>query len=386
MLIGVDASRITRPLRTGTENYSLDLLRALLDLDSRNAYRLYLAGPLSPGLLPDRRAIETRLIARTRLWTHVGLSGEMRRAPPDLLFVPSHVIPLVHPRRSVVVVYDVGHRYVPDAHPLADRLYLELSIRWHVRVARELLTISEDARRDLIHLFGADPRRVSVAYPAVDDRFAPEPEPVVARIRERYGLRGPYVLHVGTLKPRKNLPHLVRAFAAADLPSEMHLVLAGVAQGGEAELTRTVRHARLEDRVDILSYVTPDDLPALYSGAACVAIVSLHEGFGMPALEALACGAPVVASQRSSLPEVVGSAGVLVDPLNVSSIADGLRRVVADPACAARLRAAGPARARSFTWRGAAAVTLAALERAGGSAGWRPAGTGPQPETPPVPS
>jgi glycosyltransferase involved in cell wall biosynthesis len=386
VLIGVDASRVTRPQRTGTENYSLHLLCALLELDVRNTYRLYLASPLPPGSLPQARAVETRLIRRTRLWTHVGLAGEMRRAPPDLLFVPSHVIPIVHPRRSVVVVYDAGHRYVPDAHPVVDRLYLELSIRWHVRVASELLTISEDAKRDLVHLFGADPRRVSVAYPAVDAQFVPQPPPAVARVRARYRLRGPYVLHVGTVKPRKNLPRLVQAFAAADLPRDTRLVLAGVAQGGEGALTQAVIEAKVADRVDVLSFVAAEDLPALYSGAACVTIVSLHEGFGMPALEALACGAPVVASRRSSLPEVVGSVGVLVDPLSVSSIADGLSSVFADPAHAEQLRTAGPARARSFTWHGAAAITLAALERDGCSPSWRPGDTPPQPGSASVPS
>jgi glycosyltransferase involved in cell wall biosynthesis len=386
VLIGVDASRITRPRRTGTENYSLHLLRALLALDARNAYRLYLAAPLGAGLLPHRGGVETRLIARRRLWTHVGLSGEMRRAPPDLLFVPSHVIPLVHPRRTVVVVYDVGHRYVPDAHPPAERLYLEASTRWHVRVATELLTISEAAKRDLVELFGSDPRRISVAYPAVDARFAPAPPDAIARARARHGVRGPYVLHVGTLKPRKNLPRLVRAFAAADLPGDMRLVLAGLDQGGAAAVRRAAAEAGLAARVDLLSHVADEDLPALYSGAACVAIVSLHEGFGMPALEALACGAPLVASRRGSLPEVVGPAGVLVDPLSVASIATGLWRVVSEPAYAAGLRAAGPARARAFTWEDAAAVTLAALERAGRSPTRPAGGTSPRPAAPPVPS
>ncbi|MBV9356239.1 MAG: glycosyltransferase family 1 protein, partial [Chloroflexi bacterium] len=147
MLIGVDASRINRPLLTGTETYSLELLRALLLLDRSNAYRLYLARALAAGTLPAGRPIEARLIRRNRLWTHIGLSAEMRRAPPELLFVPSHVIPLVHPSRTVAVVYDVGHRYVPDAHRLSERAYLELSVRWHVRVGTQLLTISEAARQ-----------------------------------------------------------------------------------------------------------------------------------------------------------------------------------------------------------------------------------------------
>jgi glycosyltransferase involved in cell wall biosynthesis len=365
VLIGVDASRVTRPHRTGTENYSLELLRALLPRDTGNTYRLYLSQPLPAGLLPTSRDTQFRLIRRARLWTHVGLSGEMRRDPPDLLFEPSHVIPLVHPRRTVVVVYDAGHRYVPAAHGRLERWYLEASIRWHVRTATQLLTISENARRDLVRLYGADPGRISIAYPGVDARFAPPAPAEVARVRDRYDLRGPYVLHLGTLKARKNLPRLVQAFAAADLSRSTRLVLAGVAGYRHAALGRAVADADLEDRVDVLSFVEPADLPALLGGAGCVAVVSLHEGFGMPALEAMACGAPVVASDRSALPEVVGSAGLLVDPLSVPSIAAGLNRAMTDERLAQRLREAGPARARGFTWDAAAGVALAALERAG---------------------
>ncbi len=366
MLIGVDASRINRPLLTGTETYSLELLRALLRLDRSNVYRLYLARALAAGTLPTDRPIETRLIQRNRLWTHVGLSAEMRRAPPELLFVPSHVIPLVHPSRTVVVVYDVGHRYVPDAHRLSERAYLELSVRWHVRVGTQLLTISEAARQDLVRLYGADPDRVAVAYPAVDRSFRPPSSDAIRAMRERYRLDAPYVLHVGTLKPRKNLPRLIAAFARAELRNSTRLVLVGADQDdGRADVLAAADRVRVSDRLELLSYVDRADLPALYGGAAAVAVVSLHEGFGMPALEALACGAPLVASNRGALAEVVGEAGVLVDPLSTDAIASALARIVGDKARADHLRVAGPRRAEGFTWQRAAAVTLTVLERAG---------------------
>ncbi len=375
VLIGVDASRVTRARLTGTETYSLQVLRALLPLDQRNDYRLYLSQPLSRDLLPARDRVDRRVIRMPRLWTHLGLSREMLRAPCDVLFVPSHVIPLVHPRRTVVVVYDVGHRFFPQAHRLAERVYLEAAIRWHVRVATQIVTISADTRRDLVRLFGADPRRVSVAYPAVDGHFRPPPAAAVAEVRRRYGLPERYVLHVGTLKPRKNVPRLVRAFAAAELPPDVGLVLAGMATHGAADLREALDASGVRQRVQTLAYVDLADLPALYGGATCTAVVSLHEGFGMPALEALACGAPTVVSDRGSLPEVVQSAGLLVDPFSVPSIAAGLTRLVTDGALAGRLRGAGLARARAFTWDGAAAVTLAALDRAG-------SGTGPPPSPP----
>jgi glycosyltransferase involved in cell wall biosynthesis len=277
-----------------------------------------------------------------------------------VLFVPSHVLPMVTPARSVVVIYDVGHRFDPRAHGVLEWLYVEWAIRRHVRVATRLLTISETSKRDLARLYGADPSRVDVAYPAVDERFKPASQAEIARVRARHGLTRPYVLHLGTIKPRKNLPRLIRAFAEADLPSDTELALAGMTTTGARAVEEAIRVGGLERRVRRLTYVADEDLPGLYGGAVCVAIVSLYEGFGMPALEALACGAPLVAGNRGSLREIVGDAGVFVDPLDVSSIASGLRRALAEPC----LGEAGPARAAHFTWTAAARVTRSALERA----------------------
>ena len=361
MLIGVDASRITRHQRTGVENYSLFVLRELLKQDAENAYRLYLSAPLPQGLLCPNPRTSTRLIRLPRLWTQLGLSKEMATRPPDVLFVPSHVLPFVMPDRSVVVIYDVGHRFFPRAHGVLEWLYVEWAIRRHVRIATRLLTISKSSKRDLVRLYRADPRRITVAYPAVEPRFNPASPDEIERVKNRYELSDHYVLHLGTIKPRKNLPRLIRAFSEAHLPSDTKLVLGGMTTFGGAPVEQAIRETRIGKRLLRLGYVPDDDLPALYSGAACVAIVSLYEGFGMPTLEALACGAPVVASNRGSLPEIVADAGVLVDPLDTQSIAGGLEQALAR----ADLRERGPRRAADFNWPAAACVTQRALEEAG---------------------
>jgi glycosyltransferase involved in cell wall biosynthesis len=364
VLVGVDASRVTRAHRTGTENYSLQVLRQLLTLDQDNAYRLYLSAALPEGLLPVGPRTSTRLIRLPRLWTHLGLSREMLARPPDVLFVPSHVLPLVSPSKSVVVVYDVGHRVVPRAHALAERLYLEWSIRRHVRIATRLLTISETSKYDLVRLYGADPARVDVAYPAVDARFKTVAADEIERVRRRHGLVDSYVLHLGTIKPRKNLPRLIQAFAQADLPANTQLALGGMTTYGGEAVERAIVANGLRNRVRRLAYVPDEDLPALFGGAACVAIVSLYEGFGMPALEALACGAPLLVSNRGSLPEIAGDAAIVVDALSVASIASGLERLIRDGRLREDLRAHGPRRAGSFDWSTAARVTRNALEQA----------------------
>jgi glycosyltransferase involved in cell wall biosynthesis len=364
VLVGVDASRITRPRRTGTENYSLHVLRSLLALDSSNTYRLYTSAPVSDDLLPSNPRVSTRLIRLPRLWTQLGLSREMLTSPPDVLFVPTHVLPLMLPKHSLVVVYDVGHRFFPRAHTLTEWLYTEWAIRRHVRVATRLLTISEASKRDLVRLYRADAARIDVAYPAVEARFKPAPNEEIARVRTEYGLGQRYVLHLGTIKPRKNLPRLVRAFARADIPRETQLVLGGMTTFGATAVEQAIRETNTQHRVKRLAYVPDADLPALYGGAACVAVVSLYEGFGMPALEALACGAPLLASNRGSLPEIADGAAVLVDPLDEASIAHGLENAtqVGDPRDERRQR--GLARAAEFTWARAAGVTQRALEQA----------------------
>jgi glycosyltransferase involved in cell wall biosynthesis len=214
VLIGVDASRAVIAQRTGTEVYSLHLIRALLGLDTDHRFRLYFNRVPAPGLFPDALHCEHRVIPFPRLWTHLRLSTEMLLAPPDVLFVPSHVLPLVHPRRSVVTVHDLGHRYYPEAHTAAQRWYLEWSTRYHVRTAAYILADSSCTRDDLVRIYGADPARVAVAHLGIDPGFRPVRDgELVEVVKRKYGLDGPYLLYIGTLQPRKNLVRLIEAFA-----------------------------------------------------------------------------------------------------------------------------------------------------------------------------
>lgn len=374
MLIGIDASRALHARRTGTENYSLQLIRHLLRLDSGHAVRLYCHQPPPPGLFApsDAPAPELRVIPWPRLWTHARLSVEMLAAPPDVLFVPSHVLPVVHPRRSVVTIHDLGYHWFPEAHTPAARRQLDLSTRFNAAAAAHVLADSQATRDDLCRVYGTPAGKVTVVHLGRDENLRPVDDPQRLRqVRAKLGIdRGgqarPYLLYVGTLQPRKNLSRLIDAFAAVvDLVPDLVLVLAGQ-RGWLAEpIYRRADQLGLAGRVLFPGFVEDDDLPALLSGALAFVFPSLYEGFGIPVLEAQACGAPVLASNTSSLPEVAGQGALLVDPLSTAAIAAGLRRLLTEPDLRDHLRAAGFANLRRFSWERCARATLAVLEGVG---------------------
>ncbi|MFH1085854.1 MAG: glycosyltransferase family 1 protein [Chloroflexota bacterium] len=373
MLIGIDASRATRPQRTGTENYTLYLTRALVKLGPQHRFRLYLDHMPPAGLLPHDERVEWRVMPFPRLWTHVRLAWEVARHPPDVLFVPAHVLPLVHPRRSVATVHDLGYLRHPAAHTLAGRWYLAWATRFNARTAARVIVDSQATRSDLEQLYQVAPEKLVVAYPAGTEGFAPVSDPAArADVQARYGAGASYFLYVGTLQPRKNLLALIEAYArlraAGHLGPDVRLVLAGKAGWLAEGIIARARAADVRDAVALPGYVAERDLPALLSGALAFVMPSWYEGFGLPVLEAMACGAPVIASDVSSLPEVAGGAALLVDPRNVDALAEAMLRAYRDPALRAELAARGLERARHFTWEACARTVLAALEQVGAGA------------------
>jgi len=370
MLVGIDASRAVADRPTGTETYSRRLIQALLTLDSSHQFRLYFRTPPPPHLFENA---ERRVIPFPRLWTHLRLSWEMARHRPDLLFVPAHVLPPVRPSVSLVTVHDLGYLEFPEAHPWRQRLYLDLSTRWNARAATHILADSRATRADLIAHYGTQPDKISVAHPGVDETLEPIHDPaIIQAVKARYGIGGDYFLYLGTLQPRKNLRRLVDAFvtfasrrSGAAPPA---LVLAGKQGWLYDELFDQVRRRGLQDRVIFPGYVAEDDKAALLSGAIAFTFPSLHEGFGLPVLEAQACGCPVITSTTSSLPEVAGEAALLVDPRDTAAIASAMQRLATDPTLSDRLTQRGFANVDRFSWQACAQTVLTVIEQTSHSA------------------
>lgn len=365
MLVGIDASRAVADRPTGTEIYSQRLIQTLLTLDSPHQFRLYFRTAPPPPLFENT---ERRVIPFPRLWTHLRLSWEMTRHQPDLLFVPAHVLPPVRPRLSLVTIHDLGYLKFPEAHPRRQRLYLDLSTRWSAQAATHVLADSHATRADLVAHYAAQPDKISVAYPGVDRTLGPVREPAVIRAaKARYGIAGDYFLYLGTLQPRKNLGRLVDAFAAfAGRDSRVKtplLVLAGKRGWLYDELFEQVRRQGLQDRVSFTGYVAEEDKAALLSGALAFTFPSLYEGFGLPVLEAQACGCPVITSTTSSLPEVAGDAALLVDPQDAAAIADAMEHLTTDSTLSQKLTQRGFANVERFSWQACAKTVLNVIDR-----------------------
>ncbi|WP_119728674.1 glycosyltransferase family 4 protein [Thermomonospora amylolytica] len=300
-------------------------------------------------------------------WEQNGLPLVARQVGADVIHHPYYTVPLRAHCPTVVTVHDVTHFSEPEEHNPVRSEYLKSATRTAAYRATRLVVPSNATKDELVRLLGADPGRIDVAYHGVDHRVFHRPaEEEVKRVSDRLGLHGhPYVAFLGALEPRKNVPNLIRGWAAA--VAEMHeppaLVLAGGAGGWDDEVDAALATVPVHLRVIRPGYLSWASLPGFLGGALAVALPSRGEGFGLPVLEAMACGAPVLTTRRSSLPEVGGDAVAYTEP-DAASIATALRELISDPARRAALAEAAFRRSEQFTWAASAQAHLAAYDRA----------------------
>ena len=362
--IAIDASRATVDAPTGTEHYARRLIGALLRandaLPAPHRITLYFRDKPAPGLFPASERVSMRVIPWLRAWTHWRFALELWRTRPDLTFVPAHTLPFLFPGSGLVTAHDLGFRRFPAAHPRPQRAYLDLTTRFSQARARIVIADSQATAADLGRFYGTPPGKIRVLYPGVDAEPLTTDAESIARVRRKYQLPARYFLFLGTLQPRKNIQRLAQAFALWQQQQGDHETALALAGGRgwlyDPSWTRAARNLKL------LGYIDEADKGALLAGALALVFPSLYEGFGFPVIEAMICGAPVIASDSSSLPELVGEAGLLVDPLDIAAIAAAMQQYSADEDLRARMIARGRARAREFTWTRAAERLLAILD------------------------
>jgi glycosyltransferase involved in cell wall biosynthesis len=388
MRIGIDYTAAVRQ-GAGIGRYTRNLVQALLALDAENDYVLLSAtGGLGaePGVAEWATSVPWQTAATTRrkvravnlpvsdrllavLWHRLRLPlwAELACGRLDVFHSPDFTLPPLRAARAVLTVHDLSFIRVPDSAASRLRAYLLQAVPRSVRRADVILADSQSTRSDVIELLRVDPGRVEVLYPGVEERFQPVPKDALAAVRRRYCLPERFVLSLGTLQPRKNYERLIEAFALLrhEARTEAKLVIVGGLGWMYEGIARRVAELELSDEVLFPGYVSDEDLPALYSLADLFAFPSLYEGFGLPALEAMACGTPVVASNVSSLPEVVGDAALTVDPLDVSALAEAMSRSLNDAGLRQEMVGRGLARARQFRWPDSAAQLLEVYRRLG---------------------
>lgn len=375
-LIAYDCSSVP-PNPAGAGRYTLDLLHALARVDHGHDYVVYARTHTLPHLETLPPAFEVvnigdRSRAGRLLWEQLQLPQDLRRRGARLLHSPHHTTPLLYcPCPRVLTVHDVTFFIIPERYPLVRRMYFQMLTFASARRSKAVLVPSASVRDEARGFLGLRPERIAVTHEGVDSAFRPLDRGECARLaRERYGLPEDYLLSLGTREPGKNRQSILWAMRyLLDLGGDPHLAVAGQAGWGAAEEEAMVERLGLGGRVHFTGYVPQEDLPALYNAAGLFLFPSLYEGFGLPVVEAMACGVPVITSNVSSLPEVAGDAAILVDPHDPHAIADAVARVQADPAEAKRLREAGLARAAKFTWEACAQATLAVYCRILGEAG-----------------
>lgn len=359
MRIGIDISRLATDQRTGTERYTYEVLAALAADPGPHTYMLFCReNPTHLPVLPPQMTV--RVLPWGKLWTHLRLAWELLVDTPDVLFVPSHVVPwntpLLRQMRVVTTVHDLGFLHFPAAHTRFQNTYLRLTTRWAALVAHRIIAISQATARDLITYTGLPAARVQVIPHGVAPDFNPS-----HRSEQPYGR---YFFTVGTLQPRKNLRRLIEAFLQMPATSTTQLVIAGRTGWLDEALAQQVRDTPAGQRIHFLGYIPDAALYGLLASARAFVFPSLYEGFGMPVLEAMASGTAVVCSNTSALPEVAGDAAVFFDPLSVASITAALVQVDTDDALVAQCVAAGLERVRGYTWAQTGAQTLQVLEQA----------------------
>jgi len=421
MIIGIDASRANRSHKSGVEWYSYHLIKQLAKIDSENEYILYSEEALRPELLDlctdfsqeedffiDKnndlnknqtiKSPHNNFKAKTLkwpckvFWTQGRLSLEMLFNAPDVLFVPGHTLPLIHPKKSVTTIHDVGfardknlyqnENIGPDGAPLKKRIidlivyigtfgkykasvtdYLIWSTRYTLKHSKVVITVSDFSKKEIEDLYNPAKNKIKVVHNGYNKGIYKQSKNTkkIEETTRKYGIEGDYILYVGRIDKKKNIPALLEAFALfleRNKKTTHKLVLVGDASFGYDDVNYAIKGYNLDQNVIIPGWVDETDLPSLFNGAKAFVFPSKYEGFGIPVLQAMACGVPVAASYAASIPEIVGDSALLFNPDDQNDIAKSLEKIIVNKELRKKLTESGLRRSNEFSWRKTAHKTL----------------------------
>ena len=362
MRIGIDMHTVTDFMQ-GTRTYTFNIIENLLKIDRENTYYLYInkgdnkirdyfrqENVFFRHITPQQRVM--RIL--------VGLPIQLAADSIDV-FHCQYMGPFLAKTPYVVMLHDIIHEYMPEYFPKTLNRLMRISYPVSAKRAGRILTVSEHSKNDIVKYYKIPEDKIIVTYDAVSDDFRPVMEKdKVEDVLKKYGIRGEYILYVGRLEPRKNLIRLLQAFneLMTNHNIRQKLVIVGMKYFQYEKLFELVQVLGLQDKVIFTGRVEDQDLPSVYNGATVFVYPSIAEGFGIPPLEAMACGVPVISSNTSSLPEVIGDAGILVDPFNVHDLAAEIHKVLSDKDLQKSMKMRGIIQAKKFSWETSARKTL----------------------------
>lgn len=372
MHIAIDAHSVGTQLG-GNETYATNLIEALAEIDQINRYTLYVTRQSAIERFANRWpnvTVKQTLPHTPIVRIPITLSAELRKSPVDVLHVQYSAPPFC-PCPVVTTIHDLAFEHLPETFKRRSWMQLRLTVRHTARRAARIITVSEYSRQDICATYGISPEKVTVTPAAASARFTLiTNQAELQNVRAKYGIERDYILALGSIQPRKNLVRLIEAYSylyehctGVDLP---RLVIAGKKGWLESDVFRIASQSVAAQDILFIGYVPDSELPALYSGAVCFVYPSYFEGFGLPVLEAMQCGTPVIAGNRTSLPEVIGDAGILIDPFDSKNIASAMADLISNKKLRGDLQARGLIRAKAFNWRATAKLTLQVYEQAFG--------------------
>lgn len=356
--------------RAGVSHYIESLLEHLGGIDTTNPYTVYTTRGVDAAALHLPANYRVRPSRFDTINPRIRIPWEQLLAPlllaadgATLYHGVLNVMPVVATVPSVVTIHDISPILFPQTFRRINRMYTKWAIRRSAKHAAQLFTVSQHAKREIVEHLRVAPERVTVTYDACDARFAPATDAELAAFRARNQLPERYLFYLGTLEPRKNIPRLVEAYAKIAHETGVPLLIGGGKGWLYEPILRRVEELQLGDMLRFVGYVPQDEQHLWYGAATAFVFPSLYEGFGMPPLEAMACGTPVITSNASCLPEIVGDAALTVDPYDVDALAAAMQRVLGDAELRAQMRAAGFVQATKFSWHTTAVDTHAVYQR-----------------------
>lgn len=356
--IWIDGYEANVPQRLGSSQVAFELLKNIEELDKDNNYTILLPSEPFVDLPKPRKNWQYKILKPAKLWTRLIIPAYyyLTKEKPDVILSPTHYIPAFIKAKRITTIFDLSFLRFPEMFQKKDLYKLTKWTQYSAKNSEAIITISESSKNDIKEFYKIPDKKITVAYPGYNENlFKPiNDKDKIQSILDKYQITGNYIIYIGTIQPRKNLLRLIRSLGKID---NLKLVIAGKIKGKgkqgwmNEEILEEPKKLKIEDKIIFTDFVPTEELPYLISGSRAFVLPSLWEGFGIPVVEAMACGVPVITSNVSSLPEVTGDAGLLVDPKSTTQLEQAIRLLTTDQKLHAKLSKKALEQAKKFSWK-----------------------------------